>query len=181
MDLLHAVILALIQGITEFLPISSSAHLVLPSKLLGWPDQGLAFDTAVHFGSLIAVMFFFRTDLQQLLTALIKHPTQPSDDGRFAINLIIATLPIIPVGYLARFYIEDNLRSLEVIAATTIFFGLTLLIADFLGRKRESGKSLTLGGALLIGCAQCLALIPGTSTKRRYHDHGFAVAGQSRT
>ena len=86
MDLVHAVFLALIQGITEFLPISSSAHLILPGKLLGWPDQGLAFDTAVHLGSLVAVVFYFRSDLQRLFSAAGNHlfNGEASDDSRLA-------------------------------------------------------------------------------------------------
>jgi undecaprenyl-diphosphatase len=162
LDITQAIVLALIQGITEFLPISSSGHLVLPSQLLGWPDQGLAFDTAVHFGSLVAVMAYFRRDILTLIPALLAHPKTPSDESRFAINLIIASLPVIPVGFLARFFIEDSLRGLEVIATTTIVFGVALYIADRIGKK-SAPKALSPRTALAIGCAQCLALIPGTS------------------
>ena len=105
MDPLHALALALIQGITEFLPISSSAHLILPSKLLGWPDQGLAFDTAVHLGSLAAVIVYFRHELSRLTAAVLLHiqTRQPSADSHFALNLMLASLPIIPIGYFTRF------------------------------------------------------------------------------
>lgn len=163
MDPLHAFALALIQGITEFLPISSSAHLVLPGKLLGWPDQGLAFDTAVHLGSLVAVIVYFRQELQKLTIALFKQVAngQSSADSQFAINLIIASLPIIPVGFVFRFMIETSMRTIEVIAFTTVFFGIALLIADRL--RSNEAQTLTTRGALMIGFAQCLALIPGTS------------------
>jgi len=162
LDPLQAIILALIQGITEFLPISSSAHLVLPSHLLGWSDQGLAFDTAVHLGSLIALITFFWRDLVRLIVAGSSQILgNSSEDGRFAVNLLIASLPIIPVGFFARFLTETELRNLEVIAVTTILFALVLWYADWL--KREESQILTLNRALMIGIAQCLALIPGTS------------------
>lgn len=163
MDLIHALLLALLQGITEFLPISSSAHLVLPSELLGWPDQGLAFDTAVHLGSLLAVISYFWRDLIRYVVAGFNQliMRKQSNDGRYAMNLLIASLPILPVGFFGRFFIEEHLRSIEVIAVTTIFFGLTLWYADRVRHNTE--QTLTPGRALAIGFAQCLALIPGTS------------------
>ena len=139
LDPLQAIILALIQGITEFLPVSSSGHLILPSHLLGWTDQGLAFDAAVHLGSLIAVTTFFWRDLTRLIIAGIGQITgHSSEDGRFALNLLIASLPIIPMGFLARFSVENELRSIEVIAATTILFALALWYADQV--KRETSQ-----------------------------------------
>lgn len=163
MDVLQAIALALIQGVTEFLPISSSAHLILPAKLLGWPDQGLAFDTAVHLGSLLAVIWYFRQDLKDIVSGLYRHVSSgvASEDSNLAYFVMIASLPIIPVGYAARFIIESEFRSVEVIAATTITFGIALWIADYY-RKAES-TPLTPLKALGIGFAQCLALIPGTS------------------
>lgn len=180
MDLLQAIVLALVQGITEFLPISSSGHLILPGKLLGWPDQGLAFDTAVHLGSLVAVLVYFRTQLRDLLAGVIHHATQgeSSEASRLAYNVAIASLPIIPVGYFARFVIEAELRSLEVIAGTTIVFGLALLLADH-HRKQESSP-LTPLKALAVGVAQCFALIPGTSRSGITMTMALLV-GQSRT
>ena len=158
-------ILALVQGITEFLPISSSAHLILPATVLGWPDQGLAFDTAVHLGSLIAVVWFFRADIVQLTSAVLRHLFQqtPSEDSRFAFNLLLASLPIIPVGFFGRFFVEANLRSVHVIIATTIVFGIALLVADLVAKKQRDARDLGWQQALLIGFAQCLALVPGTS------------------
>jgi undecaprenyl-diphosphatase len=165
LDVLQAVSLALIQGITEFLPISSSAHLILPAAILGWPDQGLAFDTAVHFGSLLAVVWYFRLDIVTLCAALWESATsgQHSKDSRFAVNLIIASLPIIPVGFLFRFEIEQHLRTLDVIIITTVLFAILLLFADRAGRKKLTDTDLNWKQALLIGASQCLALIPGTS------------------
>ncbi len=165
MDFLQAVSLALIQGITEFLPISSSAHLILPAAVLGWPDQGLAFDTAVHFGSLLAVIWYFKLDISRLCAALSQSFTsgQHSKDSRFAINLIIASLPILPVGFLLRFDVEQHLRSVNVIIVTTVLFAILLLLADRLGKKRLTDTDINWKQALLIGLSQCLALVPGTS------------------
>lgn len=163
MDPLHALALALIQGITEFLPISSSAHLILPSKLLGWPDQGLAFDTAVHLGSLAAVIVYFRHELSRLTAAVLLHiqTRQPSADSQFALNLMLASLPIIPIGFFTRFIVETELRGVEVIAFTTIVFGIALWVADSM--RGDTAKPLTPARSIAIGLAQCLALIPGTS------------------
>ena len=162
---MQAVFLALIQGITEFLPISSSAHLILPAVVLGWPDQGLAFDTAVHLGSLTAVIWYFRLDLLRLYHALTNSIAlrEHSKDSRFATNLIIASLPILPVGFLFRFDIEQHLRSVDVIIVTTVVFAILLLAADLLGNKRIKDTDINWQQALLIGVSQCLALIPGTS------------------
>lgn len=163
MDLFHAIALAIIQGITEFLPISSSAHLVLPSQLFGWPDQGLAFDTAVHLGSLMAVITYFRHDLVRFLGAGCNQifRGRATEDGGYAINLMIASLPILPIGFFARHVVENELRTMEVIAATTIIFALALWYADRV--QHDKDRVLSARDALMIGIAQCLALIPGTS------------------
>ena len=164
METVQLLILALIQGVTEFLPISSAAHLILPSVLLGWQDQGLAFDTCVHLASLLAVLIYFRSDLARLAVAGWRAlQGQTSADGRLLGALALASLPIIPAGYYGRFLIETELRTGLVIATTTLGFGLALLLADTLGKKQLGSEGLTPGKALLIGCAQCLALVPGTS------------------
>ena len=165
MDYLQLAILSLIQGITEFLPISSSAHLLLPHHLLGWKDQGLAFDTAVHLGSLFAVLSYFRTDIVRLMSALTGAimTKQQSSDSRFAIFLIIASLPVLIVGYFSRTFVESNLRSLEVITLATFVFAIALLVADLTGRRQRDANTLQLSSALLIGLSQCVALIPGAS------------------
>jgi len=160
----QTIALALIQGLTEFLPISSSAHLILPSAILGWQDQGLAFDTAVHFGTLLAVVWYFRLDLVNLITAFVNQFIgHKSDESRFANYLLIASLPIIPAGFLLKPLIEGDLRSTEVIMIATIVFALVLWVSDWLGKKQTEAKDLKWQDALIIGLAQCLALIPGTS------------------
>lgn len=165
MDWLHVVVLAVIQGFTEFLPISSSGHLVLPAQLLGWPDQGLAFDVAVHVGSLAAVLLYFRREVVELIIGWSNSVLyrQHTDDSRLAWCVILATIPAGVIGILADDWIEQNLRGIEVIAVTTIVFGLLLGVADFRGSCALSITSIGWKIALIIGFAQALALIPGTS------------------
>ena len=164
MDYLHTIFLALIQGITEFLPISSSAHLILPFEILGWPDQGLAFDVAVHLGTLVAVIVYFWRDLMSLLKGLLQSfAGNHNEDGRLAINLLIASLPIVAIGLLLKSLVEGELRSASVIAVSTVVFGLVLFWADYISRRERNDRDLTWTHALVIGFAQCLALIPGTS------------------
>jgi undecaprenyl-diphosphatase len=131
--------------------------------LLGWPDQGLAFDTAVHLGSLAAVIVYFRHELSRLTAAVLLHiqTRQPSADSQFALNLMLASLPIIPIGFFTRFIVETELRGVEVIAFTTIVFGIALWVADSM--RGDTAKPLTPARSIAIGLAQCLALIPGTS------------------
>ena len=164
MELFQIVILALVQGITEFLPISSSAHLILPSQVFGWADQGLAFDVAVHLGSLIAVMAYFRKDIQILVTAWCLSftkvgKTPDSEQGWF---IIYATIPAVIFGLLLDILVGDSIRQLWVIATTTILFALLLAFADK-RRGRNTDSEITLKKALIIGLFQALALIPGTS------------------
>ena len=130
-------ILALIQGLTEFLPISSSANLVLPSQLMGWPDQGLALDVAVHLGTLLAVLIYYRQDV----TLLVKGTAQSirfgtaNDESRWVGFLVVATVPAVLVGASSGDFIEEQLRSVVVIAGTTIIFGLLLGVADLRVRQ----------------------------------------------
>lgn len=164
MDNLQIIILALIQGLTEFLPISSSAHLILPAELLGWRDQGLAFDVAVHVGTLAAVLIYFRRDIGRLIVAWFTSLRgKSSQDSMLAWNIIWATVPVGIVGLLFEDFIEAHLRSVAVIAATTIVFGVLLGWADITGKRSKSIAELGLSPALIIGCAQAVALIPGTS------------------
>ena len=165
MEWWQAVVLAVLQGLTEFLPVSSSAHLILPSQLLGWPDQGLAFDVAVHVGTLIAVMMYFRHDIINLVKGFINSTflNKPNQDGTLAWWIVIATIPAGILGLCLNGLIEDQLRHVAVIASTTIIFGLLLLFAD---KKKNLVKQLTempVSHALYIGLAQAMALIPGTS------------------
>lgn len=165
MELIQVIVLALIQGLTEFLPISSSAHLILASELTGWPDQGTAFDVAVHVGSLMAVIWYFRNDVYLLLTNWLRSLVGKgqNDYSRMAWYVIIGTIPVGIIGLLAKDIIEDNLRSALVIAISTIVFGLLLWAADAAGKRTDEEDQMTWGKAGLIGIAQAMALIPGTS------------------
>ena len=165
MTLLQIIVLAIIQGVTEFLPISSSAHLILPSALFGWPDQGLAFDVAVHVGTLGAVLWYFRNDLRSLMVAWSRHCVkgESSAESRLAWLIVLATIPAGLAGLLFDDFIEAHLRSVLVIALATIVFGLVLGLADWLSPKQLLMTSLGWRQALVIGVAQALALIPGTS------------------
>ena len=165
MDNLQVLILAVIQGLTEFLPISSSAHLVLLPRMLGWSDQGLVFDVAVHFGSLLAVLYYFRHEVWRMLCAWLRSlgGGDADQDSLLAWWIIIGTLPVIAVGFLFQSGIEDNLRAPWIVASASIFFGILLWVADRgTGRTRDE-YDLKLKDVLIIGCSQVLALIPGTS------------------
>ena len=164
MDLFQAFILAVIQGFTEFLPISSSAHLILPAEVFGWPDQGLAFDVAVHVGTLMAVVIYFRAEVLRLAMAWFSwFGGARSSDTQLAWMIIFATTPAVLAGLSFNNLIESYLRSGWVIAATTIFFGALLWYADVVGKRLKSRDSMTWQHMMLIGLAQAIALIPGTS------------------
>lgn len=165
MDIFQAVFLALIQGITEFLPISSSGHLILPAQILGWPDQGLAFDVAVHVGTLMAVMVYFRKDIALITVGGLKSLSGSLNypGAKLAWMIVIATIPAGIAGLIFNDFIEANLRSVQVIAITTIVFGVLLGVADQEKGLVKGMAEIGIMAALLIGCAQALALIPGTS------------------
>ncbi|MEX2644042.1 MAG: undecaprenyl-diphosphate phosphatase [Acetobacterales bacterium] len=165
MPLLHIVVLAIVQGITEFLPISSSAHLVLVPVVFGWPDQGLLLDIAVHIGTLLAVMVYFWRDLFAMVAGVYDLARGNTTAGaRLAIKVAVATVPLVLAGFvLYSTHLTEHLRSIEVIAWATIGFGLVLWIADRLGMTMRRLEHLGYGGALFIGLSQALALIPGTS------------------
>ena len=166
MDIFQAIILAILQGITEFLPISSSAHLILLPKLLGWIDQGLAFDVAVHVGTLFAVIAFLKPELLKIVPAWFGgwKGFNWSQDGQLGWLVIVATIPVGLVGLLAGDWIELNLRSAAVIAIATVFFAILLWWSDR-GAKDNTKQMNVLNWrtALFVGIAQALALIPGTS------------------
>lgn len=165
MELWHIIVLAIIQGLTEFLPISSSAHLILPSQLFGWPDQGLAFDVAVHVGTLAAVVWYFRQDVVRLAVAWFGDTVQRrlGPDSGLAWAIIAATIPAGLAGLVLNDVIEQELRSGLVIAMSTIGFGLVLWWSDAVGRRARGLDRLNMKDAVIIGLAQALALIPGTS------------------
>lgn len=165
MDWLQVTFLALIQGLTEFLPISSSAHLILPSIVFGWQDQGLAFDVAVHVGTLMAVMLYFQQDLRQMILAWCRSVflRQHSQASYMAWAVIVATIPAGLAGILLGDLIELHLRSALVIAITTLVFGVLLWWSDKTGRQSRGEGEMGMRDAVWIGLAQALALIPGTS------------------
>lgn len=164
-DSLQLAILALLQGVTEFLPISSSAHLVLPALLFGWEDQGLVFDVAVHVGTLLAVILYYRQELWQMAASCagLLRGRPINEDVQLVWWLAVATVPVCIVGFLADEFIETRLRNLPVIATTTLLFGLLLGLADRRARSAGAARPLGLLVALVIGLAQALAPIPGVS------------------
>ncbi|GLT20132.1 undecaprenyl-diphosphatase [Vibrio zhanjiangensis] len=165
MSYFEAFILALIQGFTEFLPISSSAHLILPSAIFGWQDQGLAFDVAVHVGTLAAVVIYFRKEVLTLFSAFLASifKGDRSKEAKLAWMIVIATIPACVFGLLMKDFIELYLRSAWVIATTTIIFGLLLWYVDRCALLTKDEYQMDRKKALLIGIAQALAMIPGTS------------------
>ncbi|MFT5843373.1 MAG: undecaprenyl-diphosphatase [Pseudohongiellaceae bacterium] len=165
LDFFQVTILAVLQGATEFLPISSSGHLILPSLLFAWNDQGLTFDVAVHVGTLFAVLIYFRDDLQRLVFALTLSIFQRkhSGDSKLAWMLLAATIPAGLCGLLFASQVEQYGRSLILIGTTSIGFGLLLFVSDRMGSKQLTLADMNWKTALLIGFSQILALIPGTS------------------
>ena len=165
MDLIQIVVLAIVQGITEFLPISSSGHLILIPHLTKWPDQGLAYDVAAHLGSLAAVVLYFKSDMSALSRAWLSSVrTRRLDDAsRLAWFVLLGTLPVGAVGLIAHQFIAAHLRATTVIATTTLLFGLLLWWADASGSRKRGLQQLSLRDVIIIGLAQALALVPGTS------------------
>lgn len=166
MDTFQLIVLSLIQGLTEFLPISSSGHLILPKEILGWPDQGILFDVSVHLGTLIAVIFYFRKTLVCIVKdwCLSICGATVTTNSRLGWYLIIATIPAVFFGVLLKkLHLDEALRNIWVISGTTIIFGLLLGWCDIVGKQRLTLDKLTLKSAILIGVAQAIALIPGTS------------------
>ena len=164
MTLIQIIVLAVVQGITEFLPISSSGHLALTPVLLGWPDQGLLIDVAVHVGTLGAVILYLWRDVWAILQGLVRLAVGRIDDGaRLAGLVLIASLPVIAAGFAVNAWLGDTLRTPAVIGWSFIGFGLLLYAGDRLGLTILKIGHMKAGGALMIGLAQMLALIPGAS------------------
>lgn len=161
MEYLQAIVLAVIQGATEFLPVSSSAHLLLPHALFGWPDQGVLFDATLHAGTLTAVIVHRRSALLGMAASVLRF--RRDDDGALALKIILATMPLVLVGPFITGIVE-TWRSAGLIATTTIVFGLLLYSSDRGARTHSKDiADLSYAGALVIGCAQILAVLPGTS------------------
>ena len=166
MPLLNLALIALIQGITEFLPISSSGHLALFPALTGEADQGLVIDVAVHVGTLVAVVVFFRAEVRAAALGGLHVATGrlSTPEARLALMLVLATIPVVIAGVaLAAADRTDVFRDVEVIAWATLVFGVVLWAADRWGARERAAERWTWGHALAMGLAQVLALIPGTS------------------
>jgi undecaprenyl-diphosphatase len=163
----QAIVLGIVQGLTEFLPVSSSGHLILVPYFLHWPDQGLGFDIATNTGTLIAILAYFHRDVRDLITGFFTNAPR-SRDGEFAPRpvawaIIVGTIPAGIAGLLAKHWIETYARNPLLIAGTTLFYGILLFVADRVGRKERLMDQITLMDGVIVGCAQALALIPGTS------------------
>ena len=165
MTLLQIIVLAVVQGLTEFLPVSSSAHLILVPVLSQWQDQGLAFDVAVHVGTLSAVMWYFRIEIVKMINDWFASVSQRQlvGESRLAWAVLWGTVPVGLAGLLFHDLVDTVLRSPLVIAWATIGFGLLLWFADVTGKRQRDEHSIGWKEVLIIGCAQALALIPGTS------------------
>lgn len=166
MNLFNAIFLGLLQGATEFLPISSSGHLALFEYFLNIEEAGLAFDVALHLGTLLGVMIYFRRDFTQMFTAFIKPGMLGEDAGRqrqLALYICLGTIPAVVAGYLLKDTVETAFRTPVFIAGTLAGAGLLLLLADKLGKLQRSLKALGFSDAAVIGLSQALALMPGVS------------------
>ncbi|MBL4597385.1 MAG: undecaprenyl-diphosphate phosphatase [Rhizobiaceae bacterium] len=159
------IVLAIVQGITEFLPISSSGHLILIPAFTDWPDQGIVTDVMVHLGSLLAVIVYFWRDVLNLIGGgldLLRF--KMTDHGKMALFILVATIPAVIFGlYLKSSGMSAQLRSVEIIAWNAIIFGIVLYVADRVGKRVKVMEDMTIAPALIIGLSQALALIPGTS------------------
>ena len=166
-DFLQAVVLGLIQGLPEFLPISSSAHLRIYPEIFGWGDPGAAFTAVIQIGTELAVLLYFRHDIWRIGKAwtlsLFRPEYRGHLDARMGWFIITGSLPIVVLGVLLKDVIEEDFRSLWLIGTTLIVLGLVLGVADRIGRTDKTLKQISLRDAILMGCAQALALIPGVS------------------
>ena len=166
MSVLQAAILGLVQGVTEFFPISSSAHLILTSFFLHWEDQGLYFDIAVHLGSMVAVLVYLRHDLASMFEAWVRPEAAeegPRDYRKLSRALLVGTVPVAVGGLMFQWFIASTGRRPIVIATASIVFGIALLLADRMGAKNRRIREIGWRDGLLIGLGQVLALVPGTS------------------
>jgi len=164
LTLVQILTLAIVQGITEFLPISSSGHLALTPVLMHWPDQGLALDVAVHVGTLGAVMVYLWREIWMIIRGLLRLVSGRMDEGaRLAWLVLVATIPVVVAGLLVKVYVGNTLRTPLVIGWSFIVFDIVLYFADRMGLTIKRIPHMTVGAALLVGIAQVFALIPGAS------------------
>ena len=165
MSIFQAIIFGAVQGLTEFLPISSTAHLILLPWAFGWPDPGLSFDVALHLGTLVALLIYFRADWIALISSalgILRGRTQ-APDARMAMQIVVATIPGAIAGALFEHQIEDALRAPQVIALMLIALALVLVVAEVVGRRKKSLDEVSWGDAIIVGVAQAFAIIPGVS------------------
>jgi undecaprenyl-diphosphatase len=162
---IQVIVLAVVQGLTEFLPISSSGHLVLVPGIFGWTDQGLVFDVAVHFGSLAAVCIYFRNDIAALLRGSLDAVAGRFEppESRMALAIAIGTVPAAVAGLLFAGWISDNLRHPSIVVVTLAGYGILLALADRYGKRQRIFTDVRIHDAIVIGVAQALSLVPGTS------------------
>ena len=164
MSFLQILVLAVVQGLTEFLPVSSSGHLILVPLLTGWPDQGLAIDVATHVGTLFAVLIYFWRDILRMAQGLLQLLRGKRNDGaKLVLYLLIGTVPALIAGFLVDRYAGDSLRSMKLVAWTMTGFAIVLYAADKFGLTVRRLEHITAGHAIIIGLAQAVAFIPGTS------------------
>ncbi|MCS6990092.1 MAG: undecaprenyl-diphosphatase UppP [Chloroherpetonaceae bacterium] len=182
MSVLEAIALGIVQGLTEFLPISSTAHLRIVPALLGWRDPGAAFTAVIQIGTLVAVLYYFHSDLARIAIATVRNTLRgkpfESFDSRMGYMMAIGTMPIVVMGLALKSHIETSFRSLYVIAAALIGLAIVLMLAEFLvgarlakGEKMKELEDLSWREAVVVGLAQCLALVPGASRS------GVTIAG----
>lgn len=173
MHALQAIILGIIQGLTEFIPVSSSGHLIAVPRLFGWHDMGLAFDVALHMGTLLAVIAYFRKDLASIIGGFVVHVTRrvPYGEGRAAANpsgrlmvpLLVACVPAAVVGFFWDDFIEQTLREWYWVAGALVVVAGVMVLAERAGKKRRDIDRMNYADYISIGCAQALALFPGVS------------------
>ena len=166
MTTFHLTMLALLQGITEFLPVSSSGHLILFSKFTSFPDQGLEIDVALHIGSIIAVMIYFWRDIWYMIVGMLKSKLLPDFKiyrCKVFYLVLIATIPALLCGAALKFMGTEELRSTKLIGWNILLYGLLLWVIDRMSLTALKIRNLEIKDAVLIGLAQCLALLPGTS------------------
>ncbi len=164
MPILQLILVAIVQGITEFLPISSSGHLILLPNLTGMKDQGLVIDVAVHVGTLGAVVLYFRNDVARAIAGLFRITDQSNPDARLALGLIVATVPVVIAGLMLKLSgFDEAMRSVAVVGWATLIFGLVLYWSDQRGKATKTAGEWSIKDAITMGLWQVLALIPGTS------------------
>ncbi len=165
MSLEQMIVLAVVQGITEFLPISSSGHLILVPALMHWKDQGLIVDVMAHMGSFLAVIVYFRRDIVQLVIGGLELLRgRMTVRAKMALYIIIATIPAVIFGLLAKKTgFEEAVRGPLIVAVNAVLFGIVMYVADAYSRRERRMEDLGMGQALIIGVAQAIAIIPGTS------------------